>query len=245
MAIDTCVENFSGTVLKSLVASTPKLRPRGDPRPPIPAGIQDEIHLKNRLRKQWQVTRDTALRAEVNLQQRSVTRQLEWRNDQWSATLESRRPIAVEDDETGDEISYSVSPPPWSHWEQSLSQTEKADSLEPQFQPVTDPSVPAVIQMVDVALKSYLLTPASQPKLTNPEEVHEAIRVLKISKASGPNGLPNRVLKHLPQRAVSFLVHNFNAILLTHYIPTMWKRSGDLYPQTGEGFGTALILSAH
>jgi hypothetical protein len=43
MAIDTCVENFSGAVLKALEASTPKRRPREDPRPPIPAGIQDEI----------------------------------------------------------------------------------------------------------------------------------------------------------------------------------------------------------
>ena len=51
MAIDTCVENFSGAVLKALAASTPKRRQRADPWPPIPAGIQDEIRLKNRLRR--------------------------------------------------------------------------------------------------------------------------------------------------------------------------------------------------
>jgi hypothetical protein len=53
MAIDKCVENFSGVVLKALVASTPKCRPRGDPLPPFPAGIPEEIRLKNRLRKRW------------------------------------------------------------------------------------------------------------------------------------------------------------------------------------------------
>jgi len=37
MAIDTCVENFSGAVLKVLAASNHKCRPRDDPRPPIPA----------------------------------------------------------------------------------------------------------------------------------------------------------------------------------------------------------------
>jgi hypothetical protein len=31
MAIDTCVENFSGAVLKALEASTPKRRLRDDP----------------------------------------------------------------------------------------------------------------------------------------------------------------------------------------------------------------------
>jgi len=94
MAIDICVENFSGAVLKALAASTPKRHPRDDSRPPIPAGIQDEIRLKNRLRRQWQITRDPALKAGVNRLQRSVTRQLnEWRNDQWRATLESLDPV--------------------------------------------------------------------------------------------------------------------------------------------------------
>jgi hypothetical protein len=93
MAIDTCVENFSGAVLKSLAASTPKCRPLDDPRPPIPAGIQDEIRLKTRLRRQLQITRDPALKAEVNRLQSSVTRRLnEWSNDQWSKTLESLVP---------------------------------------------------------------------------------------------------------------------------------------------------------
>ena len=79
----------------------------------------------------------------------------------------------------------------------ALSDSEKAealaDTLETQFQPVADPSVPAV-EMVDVALRSYFQTPASEPKLTNPDEVHKAIRGLKVGKAPGPNGIPNRGL---------------------------------------------------
>ena len=39
-----------------------------------------------------------------------------------------------------------------------------ADILKNQFQPATDPSVPAVIEMVDVELRSYFLTPAVEPK---------------------------------------------------------------------------------
>ena len=93
MAINMCVENFSSAVLKALAASTPKRRPRDDPWPPISTGIQDEIRLKNWLRRQWQVTRDPALKAEVNHLQRSLTSRLnEWRNDQWSAMLESLDP---------------------------------------------------------------------------------------------------------------------------------------------------------
>jgi hypothetical protein len=74
----------------------------------------------------------------------------------------------VEDDETGDESSYSVSPlvTPGGI---ALSDSEKAealaDSLETQFQPVTDPSVAAVLEMFDGALLSYFLSSASEHKL--------------------------------------------------------------------------------
>ena len=79
--------------------------------------------------------------------------------------------------------------------------------------------------MVDVALKSYFLIPASEPKLTNPDEVREAIRGLKVGRAPGQNGIPNRALKHLPQRAVSLLVRIFNVALRTHHFPAVWKHA--------------------
>ena len=84
---------------------------------------------------------------------------------------------------------------------------------------MTDPSVPPVIEMVDVALRSYFISPVSEPHFTTPDEVHAAIRGLKVSKAPSLNGIPNRVLKHLPKRAVSFLAYVFNAVLLTHHFP--------------------------
>jgi hypothetical protein len=51
--IDTCVEEMSSAILEALAASTPESPPRDYPRPEIPACIQDEICLKNRLRRQW------------------------------------------------------------------------------------------------------------------------------------------------------------------------------------------------
>jgi hypothetical protein len=80
---------------------------------------------------------------------------------------------------------------------------------------VTDISNPAVIEMVDVVLRSYFMSPASEPKLTNPDDVQDVIKGLKVSKAPSRNAIPNRDLKHLPQRAVSLLAQIFNSILLT------------------------------
>jgi len=48
---------------------------------------------------------------------------------------------------------------------------------------------------------------------------------VKVSKVRGPNGISNRALKHLPQRAVSLLVLIFNAILVTYHFPTVWKHA--------------------
>jgi hypothetical protein len=79
--------------------------------------------------------------------------------------------------------------------------------------------------MVDVTLESYFQTPASEPKLTDPEEVHEAIRGLKLGKAPGPNGIPNRALKHPPNRAVYLLVLIYNECLCTHHFPPVWKHA--------------------
>ena len=122
MAIGTCVQNLSGAVQHSLAASTPKCGPRDDPRPPKPADIQDEIRLKNRLRRRWQVTREPTLKAEVNRLQRSVTRRLnERRNDQWSATLESLHPEDQSLWMTKRVMRVPTPSPPWSPREESLS----------------------------------------------------------------------------------------------------------------------------
>jgi hypothetical protein len=92
----------------------------------------------------------------------------------------------VEVDQAGDESSHSVSSLA-NPGGVALSDSEKAevlaDNLVTQFQPVTDSLIPAVIETVNVGLRSYFMAPAGQPKLTNPEEVQEAIRG---QQGSGP-----------------------------------------------------------
>jgi hypothetical protein len=56
-------------------------------------------------------------------------------------------------------------------------------------------------------------------------EVQEAIQGLKVGRAPGPDGIPNRALKHLPLSVVSLLVVLFNAILLTQHFPAAWKHA--------------------
>jgi hypothetical protein len=112
------------------------------------------------------------------------------------------RTSRYEDDKIGDASSHSFA---------SLASAEitsylrlrKSESPEDQFQPVDYPSGPAFIKMVNEAMRAY--APASEHNLTSPSEVLHAIRGFKVGKASGPNGIPNTVLRHLPKRAITIL----------------------------------------
>jgi hypothetical protein len=136
------------------------------------------IHLKNRLKRWWQVTRDPNLKARVNRLQRSVTHRLnEWRYEQWCDALESL--------DSADQSLWKLtrrvmrvptpSPSLLVPGGLALSDFEKAEalakSLEAQFQPVNDPSSPAVIEVVNEAMHAYEYAPASEPKLTSRLEV--------------------------------------------------------------------------
>jgi hypothetical protein len=89
----------------------------------------------------------------------------------------------------------------------ALSDSEKAealaDSLEAQFQPVNDPSNPAVVEMVNEAMRAYDYAPASEPKLSSPSEVLQATKGLKVGKAPGQNGISKMVLRHKSRERTS------------------------------------------
>jgi hypothetical protein len=72
----------------------------------------------------------------------------------------------------------------------AASDSEKAealaDSLDAQFQPVDDPSDPALTEMVDVAMCAYEYATASEPTLTTPSEVLEGRQGTQGWQGSGP-----------------------------------------------------------
>jgi hypothetical protein len=93
LPIDARVKKISSTVSKVSSQSDPKYCPRDEPQPPIQAVIFNTMRLKNQLRKQWQISRDPAPKAEFNHLKSSVTHQLNlWRKDQGNSALESHDP---------------------------------------------------------------------------------------------------------------------------------------------------------
>lgn len=98
-----------------------------------------------------------------------------------------------------------------------------ADSLQSQLQLVKDPSEPAVIEVVNETMRAYALSSGSKPQLTNPADVQNAIRGLKVGKAQPPNSIPYRALKHFPLNVVFLFVGLFNTIFQIHYFPPVGK----------------------
>ena len=75
-------------------------------------------------------------------------------------------------------------------------------------------------------MESFALAPASErPFLTNPTEVFKDITELKVGKAPGPNGVPNRALRNLPRKAVTFLTKVFNGVPKWQHYPAVWKHA--------------------
>jgi hypothetical protein len=159
-----------------------------------------------------------------------VTNQLnEWRKGQWRNTLESLDPEDQSLWTMTRRVMRIPTPPLVTPGGLALSDSEKAevfaDSLEAEFQPVNDLSVPAVIEVVNEAMRAYFFVTASEPKRTNPMEVQDAIRYLKVGKAPGPAGIPNRSLKHFPLSVVSLQVVLLNQIFRRQYFPAAWKHA--------------------
>jgi hypothetical protein len=108
----------------------------------------------------------------------------------------------------------------------SLSDSEKdealTESLEAQIQTVTDPSDPAYIARVGVALRAYSYASAREPILTYPEN---AIQGIKVSKSPGSGCILNRAISHHPQRVIFLLVVLSNVIFRAQYFTTLWKHT--------------------
>jgi hypothetical protein len=90
---------------------------------------------------------------------------------------------------------------------------------------VDDPLDPAVIEMVDEMMPAYEYAPASELKLNIPTEVLQAFRGQKVGKVLGLNCMPNRVLRHLPKCAITFLTEVFYAVLHRQCFSPAWKHA--------------------
>jgi hypothetical protein len=81
-----------------------------------------------------------------------------------------------------------------------------ANSLEAQFQLTKDPSEPVVIEIGNEAMQCKRVPFRSGSKFTSLSEVQKVIK-------PAPNGVLNIVVRHLPNRDITFLTKVITAVL--------------------------------
>jgi hypothetical protein len=80
-------------------------------------------------------------------------------------------------------------------------------------------------QTVASSVESFRLAEVELvPKfLTSPTEVRNAVRELHLTEATEPDLIDNKLLRHLPRKAIVYLTHLFHACLKLSYFPIAWK----------------------
>jgi hypothetical protein len=91
-----------------------------------------------------------------------------------------------------------------------------ANSLGAQFQLV---KTNLNWQLLRWLMRWYMHALTNKLKFTSPLEILPAIKWLKVGKAPGPN----RILRHLPKHAITFLIKVFNTVICRQYLPPAWK----------------------
>jgi hypothetical protein len=240
------LENAAGIFEEKIkTAMTNSTRNRVEPRQKeiLPQWIIDLIRTKNRARRLAFRTGAAVDRTEANRLGNEVKYALiDHRNDRWERKLES---LSTEDNSIwrmAKALRSDKKPIPPIHSTLGLvfSDDEKAeasaDSLELQCRPnIVDADldhIERIERQVEIILSGQHDTPNTP---ASPEEVRGIIGFLKVTKAPGPDKIPNTALKLLPDKAVVALTAIINASLRFCHFPSRWKSANVIFiPKPGK-----------
>lgn len=110
----------------------------------------------------------------------------------------------------------------------AISNSEKANlfatHLANNFRPHSDINIVDHTRRITESLDTPC--PMALPtKHTSPSEILFLIKKLQNNKSPGHDLITNKIIKHLPKKAIIQLTYIFNSILRLSYIPQTWKHS--------------------
>ncbi|CAH1371525.1 unnamed protein product, partial [Tenebrio molitor] len=203
----------------------------------VPQWIVDLIRAKNLARRLAPAIRDAVDRREANRLGNEVKYALiDHGNDLWERKLES---LTAEDNSIwrmAKALRSNRKPLPSIHGTRGLvfSNEEKAeafaDSLELQCRPNMEDADLDHIEQIERQVRDILSRQTQTSATpTSPAKVRKIIGSLKVKKAPGPDNIPNKALKLLPDKVVVALTTIINASLQLFHFPSWWKKANVIF----------------
>uniref|UniRef100_A0A1Y1NA23 Reverse transcriptase domain-containing protein n=1 Tax=Photinus pyralis TaxID=7054 RepID=A0A1Y1NA23_PHOPY len=199
----------------------------------LPLHIRESIRTKNRARRRYHHTRDPADKTTLNMLEQEVKLAIKThRNELWQQKLDT---LCAQDGSLWRmnkvlRRSSTISSPPPLQGTRGVAYTVAdkaevlADSLEDQCSPVYQNIDERHIRRVHSFVRRFLNSDhAGQIPHTSPGEIQKCIKLLKLRKAPGHDGIPNQAIKLLPKKGIAHLVAIFNAALRLNHFPDSWK----------------------
>ncbi|KAL4085182.1 hypothetical protein QTP88_027041 [Uroleucon formosanum] len=225
--IDQAIEKFSTTIHTAIGQNSSALKPRRATMV-LPSFIIDEIQAKNRLRRDWQTSRDPETKRRLNAKQHFIRAVLSThKKDKWDKFLDSL--------DTQDGSIYKINKTllhkrPATHPLSGpnglvFSATDKAeliaDSLAQQFTLNPGPELPEVTNFI----RRFTNAAPSSTLHTSPGFVADILSKLPKNRAPGEDLITNTALRLLPRNMILALTKILNGCLRLCYFPTAWKRA--------------------
>lgn len=194
------------------------------------------ISLRNLKRRQWQRSRSTLLKKEVNFINNYIKIRInEHSNAKWNTKLAGFKNNSKQFWKSTKLLKNKCNKIPAlkdSSDHILLTDTEKANEIGNTFceankithYDVSDYATETAVSASYINI-NFLTPEFSELFFPTPREIIVLIRKLKNSKSPGDDMINNILLKHLPRKAIVLLTYIFRACVLQSYFPDKWKQA--------------------
>lgn len=228
--IDSAISNFTLNLHTTIEKCVTPLQ-RKSSRNKIPDFILREITEKNRIRREWQLTRDPNTKKILNNKTQLIKNMIKNEDqDNWDRYLDQLE--NNEDPNSLYKLNKSLlKKQPAKHpllgpnglvYSAGEKAELLADSLTKQFTPNPGPI------LIEVSNKAQEIKNTHVQKsniFTTPNAIAAITKKLKKKKAPGEDQISNTALKLLPKNKILTLTKIFNCCLRISYFPLPWKRA--------------------
>jgi Reverse transcriptase (RNA-dependent DNA polymerase)/Endonuclease-reverse transcriptase len=225
--IDLALNNFTQSIITAVNTSTytKSTRPNGLN---IPKEIAQEIAQKNRLRREWQNTRNPETKRQLNNKISFIRSMLAThRNDEWDKFLDSVSSDVRSLHKLNKKLlNKSTATNPLSGPNGLIfSAADKAEAFADFFEKQFKLNPGPVLPEVHSTIKTINESPIPGGLFTSPGNIHTIIKHLPKRKAPGEDSISNTALKYLPFKSIVTLTNIVNGCLRLGYFPDQWKPS--------------------